>query len=178
MLICRAEAPEWDSWMPGSLPGQGRWGTGRSVLWVHSIQPRVVKWTLWVTLGTSILGGWPLFFSLEQWIIYTVHGVWLPAIHRWRVPIVSVPTGRNRRPVVPWYFTPTVAPVPSIEQVAKMSHQREVEWVLICFCIYLVCRWAPSPFQRCWQGLSVEDSDRWGLDPVLGPVTPYFSQRK
>jgi hypothetical protein len=31
-----------------------------------------------VGFGISILGRWPLLFSLEWWGLYTVWGVWLP----------------------------------------------------------------------------------------------------
>jgi hypothetical protein len=33
---------------------------------------------LWVTLGISFLGGWPLLFNLEWWGLYTVWCVLLP----------------------------------------------------------------------------------------------------
>jgi hypothetical protein len=38
----KVEAPEWDGWTPGSLPGQGERGTGGSVLRFYL--PRSTRW--------------------------------------------------------------------------------------------------------------------------------------
>jgi hypothetical protein len=57
MLMWLTEAPEWDGWMPGSLLGRGKRANG------------------WVTLVISLLGGWPLLFSLVWWGLCMVWGV-------------------------------------------------------------------------------------------------------
>jgi hypothetical protein len=41
-LIRNVEAPEWDSWTPGSLPSHGERGTGGSVLRFYL--PRSMQW--------------------------------------------------------------------------------------------------------------------------------------
>jgi hypothetical protein len=54
-----------------------------------------------------------------------IRGVWAPAVCRRGKPIVSGILGRNQRPVVPGVMTPTVAPEPSVERVARASHSME-----------------------------------------------------
>jgi hypothetical protein len=58
-------------------------------------------------LDLIFLGRWSLPFSQEWWgrIRYEVCGS--SAIYRWRESIVSIFMGRNRRPTVPGYKTPT-----------------------------------------------------------------------
>jgi hypothetical protein len=87
---------------PGpSRVGVGQERVGRYCGSVQSIQHGGVKSTLRVTLGTFILGGWPLLFSLEWWGLYLVWGVWLPS--HWSLE--GTDRIRTRGAVIgdPWY---------------------------------------------------------------------------
>jgi hypothetical protein len=67
---------------PGQMMKQVGWFRGVT----YSIQCSDMESTLWVTLGISFSGGWPLLFSLEWWGPYMVRGVWLPS----RLPVEGV----------------------------------------------------------------------------------------
>jgi hypothetical protein len=89
MLIRRVKAPEWDGWMPGSLPNRGKRGMGGLVL-------GLVFW-----MGDPSSSAW----SGGSFVRYELYDS--PVVCRWSVSIVSVPMGHSWHPIVLGYFTPT-----------------------------------------------------------------------
>jgi hypothetical protein len=99
-LIRRVKALEWDGWMPGSLPGRGKRGTGGLVL----------------GLVFQVGGPSSSAQSGAAFIRYGVYGS--PTIFHWRESIISVPTGHSRHAAIQGYFILIVVSMPSIEWVA------------------------------------------------------------
>jgi hypothetical protein len=69
-------------WLDAQVPpgsGQTRKRAGWFGGVTCSIQRSDVESTLWITLGISFFGGYPLLFSLEWWGPLYDTGVWLPS---------------------------------------------------------------------------------------------------
>jgi hypothetical protein len=68
------KAPGWVGWMPESFLVRGKSWDGQMCTDALSVSSNVVvqKYLTHITPGFSILGGWPLLFSLELWGLYPV----------------------------------------------------------------------------------------------------------